>query len=125
MSDQTGLVSLPNTLNLDEVRAAVLEALGRCRLKTVVRYTSGGPYTLDGTVDQVWVAGTLTVNLPAAPNDGDTYDFLQETNGATLTIGRNGKNIDGAASDTTVVGGASNVWKTLTWSASANTWRTR
>lgn len=124
MSDQSGLVSMPNTLNLDEVRERFLEGLGECRRKTVVRYTSG-PQTLDGTSDQVWCAGTFTVNLPASPNDGDTYEFLQETNGATLTVGRNGKNIDGAASDATVVGGASNVWKTLTWSATANTWRTR
>jgi hypothetical protein len=115
---------MPNTLNLDEVRAKFTEGLGKARLETVVRYTTG-PQTLTGTADQIWCAGTFTVNLPASPNDGDTYEFLQETNAATLTVGRNGKNIDGAAADTTVVGAASNVWKTLVWSATANTWRTR
>lgn len=124
MSDQTGLVSLPNTLNLDEVRLTVSEGLGKTRLRTVVSYTTG-PQTLAGTVDEVWCAGTFTVNLPASPQDGDHYDFCQSTNAATLTIGRNGNNIDGAAANTTVVGGAANVWKSLTWSTTANTWKTR
>lgn len=124
MSDQTGNVSLPDTLNMTEVRAEALEGFGKARLRTVVVYASG-PQTLSGTADEVWCAGTFTVNLPPSPTDGDHYDFVQRTNGATLTIGRNGKLIDGAASDATLVGAATYQWKSLTWSATAGTWASK
>ena len=125
MTDQAFATAIaPTDLATTVLVTTVPANCGKRRLRTIVRYTSG-PQTLAGAVDEVWCAGTFTVNLPAAPTDGDHYDFLQETNAATLTIGRNGKNIDGAAADTTVVGSTVNVWKSLTWSTTANTWRTR
>lgn len=125
MSDQSGLVSMPSTYNLDEVREAFLEGLGLARMLTVVRYTSG-PQTLDGTQDFVTcdcTGGSFTVNLPATPSDGDTYELFKETAGNTLTIGRNGKNIDFAGSDKTLTSALS--WTRITWSTSANSWLSR
>ncbi len=122
MSDMTGLVSMPDTYNLDQVRAAFLEGLGLCRTRTVVRYTSG-PQTLAGTEDVVTcdaAGGSFTVNLPATPTDGDTYTFKKETAGNTLTIGRNGETIDFVAADSTLTSALSKL--TLTWSADADTW---
>lgn len=126
MSDQSTFIT--PTLGGDSfatLRDNAEAGLGKARLRTIVSYTSGPQTLVSGTVDEVWCAGTFTVNLPASPADGESFDFLQTTNAATLTIGRNGKQIDGASSDTTLVGSTTNVWKTLKWSAGANTWRTR
>ena len=70
--------------------------------------------------------GQVTATLPASPSAGDTIEF---TYGATsfsannLILGRNGNNIDGAASDLTIssdpVGGI------LTVIYDGATWRTR
>ena len=123
MSDQSSYFT--PTLGTDtyaKLRDRVEAGLGKAKLRTVVRYTSG-PQTLAGTADLVMCAGTFTVNLPAAPLDGDEYVFVQESSSATLTIGRNGKTINGAAADVTVA----TQWagKTLTWGATANTWWSR
>jgi len=122
MSDQSGLVSMPGTYNLDEVRLAFLSGLGECRMRTIVRYTSG-PQTLAGTADLVTcdaAGGSFTVNLPASPVDGDEYEVFKETASNTLTIGRNGKTINFAASDSTLTSALSVA--RFTWSTSANTW---
>ena len=124
MTDQSGLVDILTTYNLEEVREAIVEAFGVCRLRTVVRYTSG-PQTLTGTADVVTcdaAGGSFTVNLPASPNDGDTYFFKKETASNTLTVGRNGKTIDLVAADSTLTSALSKL--IVTWSASANTWLT-
>lgn len=122
MSDQTGLVSIPNTLNLDEVREQILEGLGVSRMLTIVRYTSG-PQTLNEEQDVVTcdcASGSFTVNFPASPNDGDTYTFKKETASNTLTIGRNGHTIDFVAADATLTSAFSKV--TYCFSSAANTW---
>lgn len=124
MSDQGFFTATADSASFGQLRDVTELNFGKARRKTIVVYSSG-PQTLIGTADEVWCAGTFTVNLPAAPADGDSYAFLQTTNAATLTIGRNSKTIDGASSDVTVVGSTVNVWKILTWSATANTWRTR
>lgn len=113
---------MPNTYNLDEVRQAFLEGLGKSRLRTIVRYTSG-PQTLTGVVDLVTcdcAGGSFTVNLLATPIDGDTYEFFKETAGNTLTIGRNGKTINFVAADGTLTSALSST--RMTWSTAANTW---
>ncbi len=46
--------------------------------------------------------GNITVNLPASPTTGRTLNIKKIAAGNTLTIGHNGKNIDGAASNLTV-----------------------
>lgn len=46
--------------------------------------------------------GTLTVTLPASPAKGDTIGVILKTSGNNLTVDRNGKNIDGAASNLTI-----------------------
>lgn len=119
MSDQSGLVSLPNTLNVDSVRANVLLGLGKARLKTVLRIT--GAVTLDGLQDEVWAdltTAAFAATLPPTPADGDHYEFTKtDATANALTIGRNGKNINGAAADVTL----STQWgsKRLTYSSAA------
>lgn len=44
--------------------------------------------------------GAVQINLPAAPVDGQIIYIKRTTDdGTTLTVGRNGKNIEGAAAD--------------------------
>jgi len=59
--------------------------------------TTGNGYMIDAG------AGTVTLTLPAAPSVGDLVSFkcFDATN--TVTIDRNGLNIEGAASDITLV----------------------
>lgn len=111
--------------NASAIRLGLLASLGKCRLLTVVRYTSG-PQTLAGNADLVTcdcASGSFTVNFPAAPLDGDTYEFYKETASNTLTIGRNGKTIDFAAADSTLTSAQGH--RMFTWSAAANTWISR
>lgn len=124
MSYQSELVAMPNTLNADEVRLKFLEGLALARLRKSILYT--GAATLAGDVDLALADCTtaaFTLTLPAAPVDGDHYEFMKLDNVNTLTIGRNGKNINGVAADKTIATqfGALR----LTWSAAANTWASR
>jgi hypothetical protein len=123
MSDQSGLVSIPNTVGALTLRDRALEGFAAARRKTilVLDFADAG-YTLNGECDQVHcdlTGGNFTVNLPAAPVDGDEYEFLNTTTGTT-TIGRNGKTINGAPADVTVttLGGT----RKVTWSEERDTW---
>ena len=123
MSDQGSyLTSTLGTIAFGTLRTNVEAGIGKSRLRTTVNYSSG-PQTLAGTVDEVRCDGTFTVNLPAAPVDGDSYEFVQVNAAGTLTIGRNGKTINGAASNVTL----STQWasKRLTWNTTADTWWSR
>lgn len=125
MSFRGALVSIPNTLNLDEVRLAFLEGLSLARVLTVLSLS--GAHDLDGDADLILAdcgGGSFTVNLPLAPAvDGDSYEFMLVSASGTLTIGRNGETINGAASDATVA----TQWtsKRATWSADLDTWVVR
>lgn len=126
MSDQTGLgISFDSGLTLDQLRANQLEFHGKARLRTPLPVSATG--TLDGNADEVWAdmtSGAFTYHLPSAPNDGDSYEFTKvDASGNALTIGRNGKNINGSAADVTI----STQWasKRLTWSSTKNTWWSR
>lgn len=71
------------------------------RLRLPVRVESSGPYDIVGTDFLVignTTSGSFTVNLPAIPNQGDTYTVKKSVAANTLTIGGNGKNIDGSGS---------------------------
>ena len=60
---------------------------------------SGNGYFVNTT------AGVVTVNLPASPSAGDIVaiaDYASTANTNNITIGRNGSNINGAASDLTI-----------------------
>lgn len=126
MTDQGSyIVATLGAENLPKLRNNTEANFGRSRLETVVRYTSG-PQTLAGTADLVTcdaAGGSFTVHLPAAPVDGDRYEFFKETAGNTLTIGRNGKNINFAAADHTLTSALSSA--VLTWSTAANSWLAR
>lgn len=114
LSDPTSVAS--------KIRLGLVASFGVVRRRTVVRYTTG-PQTLTEVVDLVTcdcAGGSFTVNLPAAPADGDTYTFKKETASNTLTIGRNAKNIEMAAADQTLTSALASL--TLTWSTSANSW---
>lgn len=126
MSDQSGLgITFDDSLNLDEIRQAFESFMGAARRRTILVVTGAG--TLTGNADEIWAdmtAGAFAYALPSSPNDGDSYVFTKtDATGNALTIGRNAKNINGAAADATL----STQWgsKTLTWSATANTWWSR
>lgn len=123
MSDQGSyVVATLGSESITKLRNNAEANVGKSRLKTTVNYSSG-PQTLDGTADEVRCDGTFTVNLPPSPTDGDHYEFVQVNAAGTLTIGRNGKTINGAASDVTL----STQWasKRMTWNMTANTWWSR
>ena len=69
--------------------------------------TTTGTYTAVAD-DQVLVdtsSSTVTINLPASPSVGDEVHFIDSKNffaSNNLTVGRNGSNILGAASNLTV-----------------------
>lgn len=57
-----------------------------------------GPGTYDANSgDRIWCTGAAVVNLPAAPNNGDTI-MISNRDGSNVTINGNGQNINGAAS---------------------------
>lgn len=59
---------------------------------------------LDARAREVYLA-TATVTLPASPVEGRTVRFLNQDNVTTSTIARNGKLIDSAAADVTLLAG--------------------
>ena len=79
------------------------------RRKRVDRLTSNT--TVDSTYHIVFGdtdGGAFTVTLPASPTSGDEF-VIKNTGGSgnNLTVGRNGNNIEGAASDLTLGDGDS------------------
>jgi hypothetical protein len=71
----------------------------------IIRHSTSigaGGDTLDGTDDIVLCSATNTITLPASPTTGQTYVIKSAGAAVTVTIARNGKNIDGAAADKTL-----------------------
>lgn len=68
--------------------------------------TKTGNYTIVRRTDYTVLADTsgggFTITLPASPTTGDIYIVRKVSASNTLTIARNGKNINGAASDLSV-----------------------
>jgi len=80
---------------------------------------SGEGYFLDTT------SGTITINLPASPSLGDfvgIVDVANKFSSNNVTIGRNGSNIEGSASDATAVALGSN--RTYVYSGATYGWVT-
>ena len=86
------------------------------KLQTKGYYTPGATYTtVNG--DQVLIdtsgsgiSGPITINLPASPAIGNEVTFIDSGNNLAsnnLTVGRNGSNINGAASNLVVSANAS------------------
>lgn len=95
----------------------------------VVEHTSGwrGPVfrtsadvTLNNTVNTVIVTGAHVVTLQAAPLGGFEV-FVFNAHSAAITVGRNGKNINGAASDLSIPAGKGALLK---WDATGSSWWT-
>lgn len=95
----------------------------------VVEHTSGwrGPVfrtsadvTLNNTANTVIVTGAHVVTLQAAPLGGFEV-FVYNSHSAAITVGRNGKNINGAAADLSVPAGKGVLLK---WDATGNSWWT-
>lgn len=95
----------------------------------VAEHTSGwrGPVfrtsadvTLNNTVNTVIVTGAHAVTLQAAPLGGFEV-FVFNAHSAAITVGRNGKNINGAAADLSVPAGKGALLK---WDSSGNSWWT-
>lgn len=111
--------------NLHVWLLGISEGLAATRRKTILRISGSGT-TLSGNCDEVWanMITAYSVLLPAAPVDGDHYEFTKtDASGNALTIDRNGKTINGAASNVTV--GTQWATKRLTWSTDENTWLSR
>jgi hypothetical protein len=86
-------------------------------------------FTVDSNVDNSFdlavvdtTAGAVTMTLPASPAEGDVFGFVRHAGASNVIIGRNGNNIDGAASDQTIT----TSWSVnfVVWSADANSWIT-
>lgn len=129
MSDQSSFIDAAlsdgNSV-ASQIRLGLLATFGKARLMTNNHLTGPGPYTFAGGLDLLSFDTTsagITINLPAAPLDGDTYEVVKTVAANTLTVGRNGKTINGAAADDTLTGAYS--WKRYTWNATANTWLMR
>lgn len=125
MSDTAYFTATTSGDGLGVMRDNVEAGLGAARVKTVVS-ASSGPQTLAADADIAAAdcsGGSFTWNLPASPADGDHYEFVLVSATGTLTIGRNGNNINGAAADDTL----STQWasRRLTWLDSESTWWSR
>lgn len=70
---------------------------------TITHATTG--YTVTSADQTILVdtsGGVVTINLTASPDDGQIVNIKRiTTDGTTLTIGRNGNNIEGAAANFT------------------------
>jgi hypothetical protein len=125
MSNQSYFTASSAGVGSLELRDNIEEGLGKARMRTPKHFTTG-PQTFNLGSDIAsfdTTAASITANLPATPLDGDTYEVVKTVAGNTLTIGRNGKTINGAAADTAIT--AAWAWAIFTWSAEANTWLLR
>ena len=126
MSDLGFYVAPVSPSNLNVWLLGVAAGLAAARRNTVKIVAAAGT-TLAGDCDEVrcnMTTGAYSVLLPAAPVDGDRYEFTKtDATGNVLTIDRNGKTIRGAASNVTI----STQWNSLmlTWSTDDNTWWSR
>jgi len=90
------------------------------------------PITADGSTTTTAVAGegyfidttsaAHTINLPASPSIGDTVIVSQLNGSNNITIGRNGSNINGAASNETIGTDGDSI--TLVYSNATEGWKT-
>lgn len=126
MSDQEFFTAWQSTDALETARGSVNAALAAAREKTVVYVDSATTtaLTLDGSQDVVLVDCTtdnVTITLPADPDTdepGAGYSVVRvDGSGNTLTVARNGKPINGAASDDTI--STQHQAKDYLWSADA------
>lgn len=98
--DSTGSFRTKNVVGISEFGAY---NVGELRQTRIVTKTAN--YTVLNTDAVVVMNNTgLTATLPAAPKS-DQMVFIRNLDAGNLTIGRNGKNIDGAAADLTVATG--------------------
>ena len=78
--------------------------------QTLNRVTKTADYTIttsDYAVDVDTTAGAVTITLPATPANGAQYVITKITTDANvLTIGRNGKNLQGSAANVTTTSGS-------------------
>lgn len=101
---------------------SVLSVLATNGLRLPNATYSSGPQTLGFTQTLVLDTGGITINLPASPaavNDGHLYILRNNAKGST-TLGRNGSNINGSASDQTIAAGTMHI---IWWDNANSTWR--
>ena len=125
MSDQSSFFTALNTSQgLADWRDYFNTAFGAARRKTVDEVDDGdSPVTLDGTQDVVLAdtsSGAVTVNLPSSPQNGDVYLIGSSSASNNVTVGRNGKTINGAASDDTI--STAYEFKAYIYAPTADTW---
>jgi len=113
----TGTLALTGDVTIAVGKTFVSTRLPALALSTnplaLVEGTHAGRYV-------IYSGSSGTVNLPSSSNAGEHYTILNTT-GGNITIGRNGNNINGAASDATVgtynavtcIGIGSNNWIAL------------
>jgi hypothetical protein len=91
------LISLLETPNVQQQKP-VLDAFGTIRVQTTDTLLAAS----DSTVLVNTTAGDVTIKLPAVPFQGQSFAIKKiSTDTNTLTIDRNGNDIDGTAADIT------------------------
>ena len=119
VAQQTVTGSIAGNLALPSLLSA-LDTLGLINDTTtstgITTKTADYPITEDDyTILADATSGTVTITLPASPNQGQIFNIKCINATFTCTIARNGNNIDGSASDLTL---ALNEAKTLQYDSS-------
>ena len=124
LGDSGDTITIPSGVTMtNNGTAAGFGATGAASWDTTVKTTgftavSGVGYFVNTT------AGVITVTLPASPSAGDVVavsDYAGTADTNTITIGRNGSNINGAAADLTV--GQENAAITLVYVDGTQGWK--
>jgi len=111
--DRFQVRNVTNILLEGDFSAKSLEAKGDFTALGVIKSTGdikaiaikSAAYTLtenDRTIIIDGSSAAVTITLPAAPNTGQVYNLKSKDSTSTVTIARNAKNIEGAASDLTL-----------------------
>ena len=104
MTNSSFYVSTADTSISTSLRANVETNFQNARIHTVL--VTAGDQTLSTNYDTVFVDATasVTVSLVGTPTTGDNYRIIKyDSTAGTLTVSRNGKNINAAASNLSTV----------------------
>ena len=124
MSDESYFTPSTGPDAITTVVTRLEEGLSDARKLTPVVVTDAeSPYTITPTVDLIYIQSTTAVSvlLPTAPSDGDTYEIMAANVTGTVTVDRNGNAINTVGANDTITVAFTDV-KKYTWVAADNTW---
>ena len=90
-------------INPDEVGTGILKIDGGISKPISIKTNDYTILNSDYTIVANGASNTVTITLPTSPNTGQIYNIKSKDSTNTVTIARNGKNIDGDASDVTLI----------------------